>query len=418
MTLNGDAGKQQYLSDEVFDARYFKALDRFDIRLAPTMWVYDNVRAGSQVLHVGCGAGMLALLKRKGVTLTGVDASEELALAARRNGYDATFQTDAGSLPFAAQTFDYVVSFGLLDGLTEAEAEILLAEMKRVLLPDGVSLHSIECSEAVTDVDQTTRFLKLFKHVAVEPRYGFCLSAEDFLDRYAQGAKRETDFLDYLRGLSFKERRAFDLAMGYVCSQFSDLGISVPSRVPHVLLKASDAPLGLFYNEHRDRRGLFSVDRTGRTGNGWCLDRSSQAVFDDGWFAPALLPPVARWMGKQGRIRFQADDAEVITLDLMTQIADLAAQPLGLEISLNGVKLCAFTLYKYGWLQLSMRVPEGLSSKAKGDFELELRASHTAQQPADDRELSIAVCNIEIRGQRIGGQKKVSGIFRSLTSDL
>ena len=98
----------------MFDARYFKALDRFDIRWAPTMWVYDNVRAGSQVLHVGCGAGMLALLKRKGVTLTGVDASWEFAQTARRNGYDSTFQADKGALPFADETFDYVVSFGSL----------------------------------------------------------------------------------------------------------------------------------------------------------------------------------------------------------------------------------------------------------------------------------------------------------------
>ena len=147
MSSNGDAGKQQYFSDEVFDARYFKALDRFDIRLAPTMWVYDNVRAGSRVLHVGCGPGMLALLKRKGVTITGVDTSSEFALTARRNGYDATFQADPGSLPFPAQSFDYVVSFGLLDVLAEAGEELLLTEMKRVLRSDGVSLHSIECSD-------------------------------------------------------------------------------------------------------------------------------------------------------------------------------------------------------------------------------------------------------------------------------
>ena len=406
MTSNGYADRQPHLADEVFDARYFKALDRFDISLAPTMWVYDNVHAGSRVLHVGCGAGLLALLKRKGVTITGVDPSIEFALAARRNGYGATFQTDAGSLPFPDHTFDYVVTFGLLDFLTQAEAEILLVEMKRVLRPDGVSLHSIECSDAITDTDQTTRFQKVFKHVAVEPRYSFCLSAEDFLEQYAHGPRLETDFLDYLRGLSFKERRAFDLAMGYVCSRISDLGVSVPSNIPFVLLKASDAPLGPFYNEHRDRRGLFSVQDSGLTENGLCLDRSSLATFDDGWFQPTLLPPVARWMGKQGRIRFRADEAEAITLDLMTQMSDLAEQPLGLEISLNGVKLCAFTLYKYGWLQLSMLVPEGLNSKAGGEFELELRANRTAQpyhseeDVHDDRELSVAVCNVEVRGQR------------------
>src|ERR1700692_121287 len=77
---NGPAGIARCVSDEGLDARYFKALDRFDIRFARTMWVYDNVRAGSEVLHLGCGAGMLALLKRKGITLTGVDVSHEFAL--------------------------------------------------------------------------------------------------------------------------------------------------------------------------------------------------------------------------------------------------------------------------------------------------------------------------------------------------
>ena len=78
--------RTKFVSDEVLDARYFKALDRFDIRFARTMWIYDNVRAGSTVLELGCGAGMLALLKRKGITLTGVDLSNECARAASRMG--------------------------------------------------------------------------------------------------------------------------------------------------------------------------------------------------------------------------------------------------------------------------------------------------------------------------------------------
>src|SRR5438876_10422918 len=97
----GDFYRTKFVSDEVLDARYFKALDRFDIRFARTMWVYDNVRAGSDVLHLGCGPGMLALLKRKRVMLAGIDTSSDSALAARRNGYDASFQTDLSSLPFA-----------------------------------------------------------------------------------------------------------------------------------------------------------------------------------------------------------------------------------------------------------------------------------------------------------------------------
>src|SRR5205809_7211892 len=78
--------RTKFVSDEVLDARYFKPLDRFDIRFARTMWVYDNVRAGSAVLDLGCGAGMLAPSKRKGVSLCSGDLSAEYSQAARRNG--------------------------------------------------------------------------------------------------------------------------------------------------------------------------------------------------------------------------------------------------------------------------------------------------------------------------------------------
>lgn len=397
MTSNG---LHRYVSDEVLDARYFKALDRFDVRFAPAMWVYDNVRAGSRVLHLACGAGMLALLKRKNINLTGVDCYRESAETARRNGYDATYQSDLTALPFADGAFDYVVGFDVLNQMSAPEEEAVLTETKRVLRSDGINMHSIQCSETVTDKDQATRFLEVFPHVAMEPRHALCMSARDFLDQdEATPPKIEADFLDYLRGLSFKERRAFDLAMGYVFSKISDLEVRLTSGSPRILVKASESPLGSFYNEHRDRRALFATNRHGRTAGGICLDRDGNAVFDNGWFEPAILPPVARWMGKQARLRFEADGLSEISFDLKTEIPDLKERPLGLEVSLNGVSLCAMSLYKYGWLRVSMLVPEKTSLSAKGEFELELRADRTAVRPPDDRELSLAVCNIEIRNQ-------------------
>ena len=401
------AGPPPPVSDEVLDARYFKALDRFDIRFAPTMWVYDNVRAGAEVLHLGCGAGMLALLKRKGITLTGVDESAESARTARRNGYDATFQTACSSLPFANESFDYVVSFDALNRLNQDQQPEAVSEIKRVLRPGGVTLHRIACDEESTDTDQVARFLECFQHVAIDPRFGLCESVEDFLDEANENSLTlETDFLGYLRDLSFKERRAFDLAMGYVFSKVSDLEIRWPSGSSHIFLKASDAPLGPFYNEYRDRRGLFSTNGRGAGDNGLCLDRNNAAVFDDGWFEPSMLPPIARWMGKRARIRFQADHPETINLDLTTHITDLIAQPLGIELLLNGVRLCGFTLYKRGWLQLRVPVPAELSDRANDEFELELRADRTFQQPDDDRELSVAVCNIEVRDKsEVRGQR-------------
>jgi ubiquinone/menaquinone biosynthesis C-methylase UbiE len=422
--------RTKFVSDELLDNRYFKALDRFDIRFARTMWVYDNVRAGSEVLELGCGTGMLALLKRKDVTLTGVDLSDECALAARGNGYDETFRAELSRLPFADASFDYVISLDVLGHIESQEKDAVLAEIKRVLRPGGVTLHGIECTDnsarktydemnaeelrRFIEVDghvgleeeqeHASRFKKFFSHVAWEPRYALCLSSEEFLkqaDKYGLGF--EDDFLDYLRGLSFKERRAFDLAMGYVFAKVSDLNIQLPKSGLYVFLKASDALLGSFYNEHRDRRALFSsLEKAGEIAVS--LDRSTEAKFDDGWFEPNTLPPVARWLGARGRVNFRAPGLTEIRLDLTTHIPDLGARPLGLELLLNGSKLCAFTLCRYGWLELRMAVPASAFSGTSGEFELEIRADRTWQprptdEVRDDRELSIAVCNIEISGQ-------------------
>src|SRR5438105_224584 len=142
-----DFYRAKFVSDEVLDARYFKALDRFDIRFARTMWIYDNVRAGASVLDLGCGAGMLSLLKRKGVTLTGVDLSPACSLAARRNGYDFTMTTQLSHLPFADQTFDYVVSLDVIGHIGFEEKDAVLSEVIRVLRPDGLTMHGIECTD-------------------------------------------------------------------------------------------------------------------------------------------------------------------------------------------------------------------------------------------------------------------------------
>ncbi len=422
--------RTKFVSDEVLDPRYFKALDRFDIRFARTMWVYDNVRAGSEVLELGCGAGMLALLKRKGVTLTGVDLSDECTLAARRNGYDATFSTNLSSLPFADASFDYVVSLDVLGHIEAEEKNAVLAEVKRVLRPGGVTLHGIECTDhsaqksydemnaeelrrfieidghvgLAEEQEHAARFLKFFPHVAWEPRYALCLSSAEFLKQADQyGIGFEDDFLAYLRGLSFKERRAFDLAMGYVFAKVSDLGIHLPKSGLYVFLKASDAPLGPFYNEHRDRRALFSSpDNQERF---VCLDRSNEARFDDGWYEPNMLPPIARWMGARGRVNFRAPGLAEMRMDITTHMPDIVTHPLGIELLLNGVKLCAFSVWRYGWLELRVLVPKALTADASGEFELEMRADHTwqprptADETRDDRELSIAVCNVTVSGQ-------------------
>ena len=426
--------RTKFVSDEVLDERYFAPLNRFDLRFARTMWVYDNVRRGSSVLDLGCGAGMLALLKRKGVTLTGVDISMECAAAARRNGYDATHRARLTALPFAEATFDYVVSLDVLGHVAFEEKDAVLAEISRVLRPGGVTMHGIECIDRGAQKDYQemsaeelqrfvsvdghvgleeedehgARFGRFFPHVAWEPRYALCLSSEEFLKQAdSYGLPFERDFLDYLRNLSFRERRAFDMAMGYVFGKISDLGLKLPKSGLYVFLKASDAPLGPFYNEHRDRRDLFTGGRPSEelVAEKVCLDRARGETFDDGWYEPDVLPPVARWMRERARVSFHARTLSTLRLDLMTHIPELRARPLGLEFFLDGVRLAALSLYRYGWLELEISVPEEFNTETgetKTRHELEIRADRTWQpRPVggasrDDRELSIAVCNIQI----------------------
>jgi len=418
--------RDKFVSNAVLDHQFFKPLDRFDLRFARTMWVYDNVRRNTAILDLGCGAGMLALLKRKGVTLTGADLSDECVAAARRNGYDETLRAELHALPFAEASFDYVVSLDVIGHIPAEQKDAVLAEIRRVLRPDGVTLHGIECTDRAArrrydemspeelrrfigidghvgleeEDEHAARFRRFFTHVASEPRYALCLSSDEFLkqaDRY--GLPFEDDFLEYLRGLSFEQRRAFDMAMGYVFGKISDLNVHLPRSGLYTLLKASNAPLGPFYNSHRDRRDLLELKAL--DAETICLDYSPQASFDDGWYEPDNLPPVARWMKTRGRIRFRTKKLTALRLDLTTHLPDLAQHHLELTFSLNGSPLSACTLFRYGWVALELRLPEPLSARGEETFELEITANRTWQprprdpNNRDDRQISIAVCNIQ-----------------------
>jgi hypothetical protein len=88
---------------------------------------------------------------------------------------------------------------------------------------------------------------------------------------------------------------------------------------------------------------------------------------------------------------------------MTTHLPELKAQPVRIELWLNGEKLTDCSVFRNGWLTLQALVPDGLC--AKDDlYELELRANRTWQprvdradrEQRDDREISIAVCNIEV----------------------
>src|SRR5687768_3888494 len=371
--------RDRFFTGGVLDARHFDAINRFDISFARTMWVYDSVRRGSSVLDLGCGEGMLALLKRKDVYLAGVDFASELVGLARRNGYDVALTGEVTKLPFATGSFDYVVSLDVLGHIPFNEKDVLLGEVRRVLKPGGVTMHGVESlnrelhgdyssmnEERLShfigidghiglEVDEeiAARFRKFFANVQAEPRYTLCLSVAEFIKQYDEyGVPFDADFIEYLRGLSFTERHAFDMAMGYVFSKISDLGLKLPSSGLYLLVKASNAAPEPFYNAHRDRSDLLMNGQSNSGGR--ILDVWSRAAFGTGWYPANHLPRVARWMNDRSRLQFEADPFSRLRLELTTHIPELRSQPIELHFDVNGVRLCGLSLLDYGWLELEI----------------------------------------------------------------
>jgi 2-polyprenyl-3-methyl-5-hydroxy-6-metoxy-1,4-benzoquinol methylase len=122
---------------------YFEALIAGRHAYAPWMAEaldYKGAR-GLDVLDVGCGQGIdLARLARAGANVTGVDLTPRHVELARRHlevvGIAGTVvEGDAESLPFLDQSFDRVISNGVLHHTPDFDRA--LREIRRVLRPGG-----------------------------------------------------------------------------------------------------------------------------------------------------------------------------------------------------------------------------------------------------------------------------------------
>lgn len=100
---------------------------------------------GKQVLELGCGPGdYTVMLARRGAQVTAIDiAPASLQITARRAAANHVADSvivqrmAAETLAFAAETFDWVVGFGLLH---HANPALLAPEIRRVLKPGGKAL--------------------------------------------------------------------------------------------------------------------------------------------------------------------------------------------------------------------------------------------------------------------------------------
>src|ERR1041385_8483806 len=108
-------------------------------------WTMGRLSVGERVLDLGSGAGTDSLIAAQMVgesgRVTGVDMTRAMlakarAAAAEMGAANVEFvEAEAEHLPFADETFDVVVSNGVIDLIPDKEA--VFSELYRVLAPGG-----------------------------------------------------------------------------------------------------------------------------------------------------------------------------------------------------------------------------------------------------------------------------------------
>jgi arsenite methyltransferase len=108
-------------------------------------WTMGRLAAGERVLDLGSGAGTDALVAAQMVGpeghVTGIDMTPEMlatarAAAAEMGATNVEFvESEAEHLPFAEESFDVVISNGVIDLIPDKDA--VFSELHRVLVPGG-----------------------------------------------------------------------------------------------------------------------------------------------------------------------------------------------------------------------------------------------------------------------------------------
>lgn len=91
-----------------------------------------------RILDAGCGSGYnIRHYEGASRTVFGFDIEAEALARARRRGFPKICQGSVTEIPFAADTFDLVFSFDVLEQIAIADIPAALREMRRVLAPGG-----------------------------------------------------------------------------------------------------------------------------------------------------------------------------------------------------------------------------------------------------------------------------------------
>jgi arsenite methyltransferase len=108
-------------------------------------WTLGRLEAGERVLDLGCGAGTDTLIAAQMVgpegRVVGIDMTPEMLAKARAAAEEMAVRNidfvegEVERLPFEDETFDVVISNGVIDLIPDKDA--VFAEIGRVLVPGG-----------------------------------------------------------------------------------------------------------------------------------------------------------------------------------------------------------------------------------------------------------------------------------------
>jgi len=120
---------------QVWDAEAYGQNGAFVHGLAGGVLEWLAAQPGESILDLGCGDGQLTQrIGKTGATVMGLDASPQMAAAARKLGI-AVDEGSAESMPYASSSFDAVFSNAALHWVRDQDA--MMSEVRRVLKPGG-----------------------------------------------------------------------------------------------------------------------------------------------------------------------------------------------------------------------------------------------------------------------------------------
>ena len=144
----------------------------------------------SIICDAGCGpSGHIGrYLFDKGINVVGVDVSEKCVELAQSNNPDMKFEcADIGSMPFADQSIDGLISYYSIINTPKIYVNKIFAEFRRVLKPDGCLLVAVKAGTTEGYIDEL---------LGIKTRNYFSLFTKDEIVAYFSQAGFLLEFFD------------------------------------------------------------------------------------------------------------------------------------------------------------------------------------------------------------------------------